>query len=125
MVPGGHRQLGKELWTEGHSRSLYLVRKLQPLDQEGDGGGGKALQSSEDESSFPTETNGVPGPRVPRARQPQAPAPALPSALHAVLGHFLLIIKEGLFLHQGGVRACATSRGTGCSSELRPRNEGG
>lgn len=43
MVPGGHRQLGKELWTEEHSRNIHLVRELQSLDQEGDWDRGKAL----------------------------------------------------------------------------------
>ncbi|XP_069872121.1 serine protease 55 isoform X3 [Dipodomys merriami] len=42
VVPGGHHQLGQELWTEGYPWNIHLAGQLQPLDPDPDQDGRQA-----------------------------------------------------------------------------------
>lgn len=101
MVPGGHHQLGQELWTEKHPRNIHLVVELQGLDPECDSDGNEApyLRGNEDLAQT-EEYNGAHDLRMPRTRKPPTHASALPSVLPIAHSHFQLGIKQVLISTQ-------------------------
>ncbi|XP_053072651.1 serine protease 55 isoform X2 [Acinonyx jubatus] len=88
---------------------------------QGDSGGPLVCTTKSDKNWY-QETTEVPCCRISRDRQPQILAPDFPSVLYAILGHFLLIIKQMLFLTKKVCESVLPAEGLAMRLDLRARN---